>query len=157
MKIEHWKSRMHHPGEQLNYKNLLGACLGNEGRPENLQHCDTRKGHRGLHWNPADPTHHIETRVRYESDGTIRSDELEFDGQLNDVLNLNIAHIRNSRKGVLTSILDWWKQEKELLRGPVPRARFERKRDMYIGGNDNLSPYCQVAVWWLEQRLLKMA
>ena len=26
MKIEHWKCRADHPDEQLNYRNLLGAC-----------------------------------------------------------------------------------------------------------------------------------
>ena len=28
MKIEHWWCRAHHSGEQLNYRNLLGACRG---------------------------------------------------------------------------------------------------------------------------------
>ena len=42
------------------------------GSRAHLQHCDTRKGDRDLQWNPADPAHHIETRVRYELDGSIR-------------------------------------------------------------------------------------
>src|SRR5438552_2616590 len=43
MKIEHWRSQTGYPSEQLNYGNLLGACLGNEGKPRRLQHCDTFK------------------------------------------------------------------------------------------------------------------
>src|SRR5262245_3620021 len=44
MKIEHWRSQAHYPDEQLNYQNLLGACLGGgEGKPSHFQHCDTRK------------------------------------------------------------------------------------------------------------------
>ena len=31
MKIEHWLCQAHHAGEQLNYRNLLGACLGKQG------------------------------------------------------------------------------------------------------------------------------
>ena len=79
MKIEHWQCQARYPAEQLNYRNLLGACLGGDGQPPHLQHCDTRKGDRDLQWNPADPAHHIETRVRYELDGTIRSDDAVFD------------------------------------------------------------------------------
>jgi len=156
MKIEHWRSQAHYPGEQLNYRNLLGACLGGEGQPWSLQHCDTRKGDRDLQWNPADSAHRIEVRVRYELDGSIRSDDAEFDRQLNQVLNLNLAVLKNNRKGALTAILDWWKSEKERIRGPVAREQFERERERFAAGAGRLAPYCQVVVWWLEQRLFRM-
>lgn len=156
MKIEHWHSQAHHPREQLNYRNLLGACLGGEGQPWHLQHCDTRKGDRDLRWNPAEPLHHIEARVRYELDGSIKSEDAEFDRQLNQVLNLNLPVLRNNRKGALTAILDWWKREKGRIHGPVTRAQFERKRERYTAAAGQLAPYCQVVVWWLEQRLFRM-
>ena len=66
MKIEHWLCQAYYSREQLSYKNLLGACLGGEGQPGNKQHCDTRKGNQALRWNPAEPAHQIEARVRYE-------------------------------------------------------------------------------------------
>ena len=157
MKIEHWKCRSHHPDEQLNYRNLLGACLGGLGQPIHLQHCDTRKGNRDLEWNPADPAHHIETRIRYELDGSIHADDADFDGQLNAVLNLNIPVLRNNRKGVLDEVLNWWKREKGRIGCPVPRNRLVRERDKHVASNGERPPYCQVAVWWLEQRLAGMA
>ena len=156
MKIEHWRCQARHVGEQLNYRNLLGACLGGQGQPAHLQHCDTRKGDRDLQWNPADPAHHIETRIRYEADGVIRSDDASFDSELADVLNLNLQRLKNNRKGVRDGILDWWTQEKARLRGPVPRARLERERDRRINGSGDLQPFSQVAVWLLEQRLARM-
>ena len=94
MKIEHWLCQAYHSTEQLNYKNLLGACLGGEGQPGNKQHCDTRKGNKALIWNPADPSHHIESRVRYELNGSIHGDGATFDDQLNDVLNLNLPQLK---------------------------------------------------------------
>jgi uncharacterized protein (TIGR02646 family) len=154
MKIEHWQCQSRFPVEQLNYRNLLGACLGGDGQPPHLQHCDTRKGDRDLRWNPADPTHHIETRLRYEADGSIRSDDAGFNSELDDVLNLNLPRLKNNRKGVLDGVLGWWRHEKG--RGPVPRPRFERERDRRVGGAGDLEPFCQVAVWWLEQRLARM-
>lgn len=156
MKIEHWRSLSHYPKEQLNYQNLLGACLGGDGKPARKQHCDTRKRDSNLKWNPAQPTHHIETRIRYESDGSIRSDEAVFDRQLNKVLNLNLAILKNNRKSLLDAVLEWWKHEKALFNGPVPRSRIDQKRNKYLNGSGDLLPYCQVVVWWLDKRLARM-
>ena len=155
MKIEHWQSQASRK-RQLDYGNLLGACLGGEGQPGYLQHCDTRKGDRNLRWNPADPLHYIEERIRYESDGLISADDVDFNQQLNEVLNLNLRLLRNNRKGVLLAVLDWWKNEKHRIRGPVPRKRFLGERDKHVSGTGELRPYSQVAVWWLDQRLAKM-
>jgi len=154
MKVEHWRCQTGHPAEQLSYRNLLGACLGGGGQPPHLQHCDTRKGDRDLQWNPADPAHHIETRLRYELDGSIRSDEPGFAAELDAVLNLNLPWLKNNRKGVIDGVLGWWRHEKN--RGRVPRARFERERARRVAEGENLPPFCQVAVWWLEQRLARM-
>ncbi len=156
MKIEHWRSQSRYRGEQLNYRNLLGACLGGHGQPRHLQHCDTRKSELDLQWNPADPAHHIETRLRYEVDGNIRSDDAGFNAQLENVLNLNLHLLRNTRKGLLDAILDWWHREKARLRGPVPRDRFENERARRTDGEGELEPFCQVVVWWLDQRLARM-
>ena len=157
MKIEHWKCQRHYRSDELKYRNLLGACLGGQGKPERLQHCDTRKGDSNVKWNPADPVHHIETRIRYELDGSIRSDEGEFDSQLNDVLNLNLPELKNSRKHLLDAVLHWWKREKARIGGPVSVDGLIRIRDQHVGGEGELSPYCQVVVWWLEQRLARRA
>jgi len=157
MKVEHWRPQNPYHDQQLEYRNLLGACLGGEGLPFRLQHCDTRKGNQLLLWNPADPNHHIDTRIRYEPNGNIRSNEDEFDAQLNQVLNLNLVWLKNNRAGILTSILDWWK----LCARHLPRARqrrlLKRERDLRAAGNGELDPYCQVAVWWLEQRLARIS
>lgn len=156
MKVEHWKCQDRYPSEQLNYRNLLGACLGGHGQPQALQHCDTRKGNNNLQWNPADPSHHIETRVRYDPDGMIRSDDTTFDTELNEVLNLNLPFLKNNRKGVYDAVLAWWKREKNQLHSPVPRERLVRERNRNVTGNGVLAPYCQVTVWLLNQKLARM-
>lgn len=156
MKIEHWRCQASNAAEQLNYQNLLGACLGGPGQPAHLQHCDTSKGDQDLEWNPAVPSHHIETRIRYELDGSIHADDAVFDNQLNQVLNLNLPLLKNNRKGILDAVLDWWKREKVRIGGPVPRDRFGRERDRHIAGNAELAPFCQVAVWWLDQKVARM-
>jgi hypothetical protein len=136
---------------------VLGACLGGDGQPPQLQHCDTRKGDSDLQWNPAEAAHHIETRFRYELDGSIRADDAHFNDQLDQVLNLNLPLFKNNRRGSLDAVLDWWRRERARIGGPVPRERFVRERDKYIAGNGEIAPFCPVAVWWLGQRLARMA
>lgn len=153
MKIEHWRCQRRHQNRELDYRNLLAACTGGEGRRGGDQHCDTKKGDRDLRWNPADPAHRVETRLRYELDGTIRSDDAEFDEQLNGVLNLNFRVLKNNRKGVWDAFSEWWRRERGRAQGPVSRERIERERERWSGGSGDLRPYCQVAIWLLTQRL----
>ena len=152
MKIEHWQCQARYPYEQLSYRNLLGACLGGQGQPTSKQYCDTRKGDLDIRWNPAEPQHQIESRIRYDSDGTIRSNDPDFDQELNDVLNLNLPRLKNNRKSVLTAILDWWRQNQ-----PIPHERIEREIQQRSGAdaNRNLQPYSQVAVYWLREQLAR--
>ncbi|WP_419937389.1 retron system putative HNH endonuclease [Candidatus Palauibacter sp.] len=160
VKIEHWRCQSNYPDRQLDYRNLLAACQGRigylGGQPTHLQHCDTKKGDSDLQWNPADPAHRVETRIRYRVDGSICSDDVTFNDELNEVLNLNLPLLKNNRVGVLDGVLGWWKKTKAEIRGPVPRDRFIRERDRQVGGDGDLAEYCQVAVWWLEQRLARM-
>ena len=149
MKIEHWKCREDFPTEQLNYKNLLGACLGNQGLPPNMQHCDTRKGRAMLLYNPADPTHHIESRIRYLENGEILSNESTFNDQLNDVLNLNLPILKNGRKSVVIAMADWLKRQSQ----PVPRQVIEIEIFRLKNQAGKLNPYSQVAIWWLSEQL----
>lgn len=158
MKIEHWRCQSRHEELELAYSNLLAACLGGHAQPEDKQHCDTRKGERDLKFNPAEMAHRIEQRIRFDLDGTISSDDADFDAQLNDVLNLNLPLLKNRRSGVLTAILDWWKIEKARLRGPVPAVRLARERARRAGdGAGHIAPFHPVAVWWLDQRLARSA
>lgn len=157
MKIEHWQSQEEHPTEQLVYQNLLGGCLGGKGQPPDRQHCDTLKGRRDLTFNPANPTHHIETRITYSLDGSIHSNDADFDRELEEVLNLNLDQFKNNRKSMLDVVLAWWKDEKRRLRGPIPRAHIEQEIERHAGGNGALQPYSRIAVWWLEQKLAGMA
>ena len=157
MKVEHWRCQSRFPGDQLEYGNLLGSCQGGEGQPRSRQHCDTRKGDNDLRWNPANRHHAVNMRIYYDSDGGIRSPDAGFDAELDEVLNLNLRVLKTSRKRIRERILDWWKLEKRRLRGPVPRERFEKERERRVGDASDLQPFCQVAVWWLDQRLKKMA
>lgn len=151
MRVEHWHCQDSYPGEQLVYANLLAACMGNEGQPRKLEHCDKRKGNSDLSRNPADPAYQIEDLIRYKGDGTIVSDNQAFDRELNDVLNLNVAFLRNSRKAALEGLTSSFR------RGRLRRDTLERRLREWNGESHSgeLQPYCQVIVYWLRKRLAR--
>jgi uncharacterized protein (TIGR02646 family) len=147
IKIEHWQSQTSYPALQLTYANLLGACLGGKNGKPDQQHCDTRKGDKDLMWNPSNPAHAIETRVKYQNDGKIRSDDSAFDDQLNIVLGLNVPFLVNNRKGALASVLKWWQ-----LKRPSP-AQVQARIQKIDNGICELEAFSPVAVWFLKRKL----
>ena len=151
MKIEHWQCISKFPERQLDYRNLLAACLGGEGERRRYEHCDTRKADRCLLWNPADSSHHVESRIAYGTDGSIKSTDVAFDRQLNDDLNLNLRTIKGGRRGSLAGILDWWRKTATGDRS-VSRRRLE-KRIRQLTDATSMDPYSPVAIWWLRKRL----
>jgi uncharacterized protein (TIGR02646 family) len=152
MKIEHWHCQDRYPAEQLDYRNLLGACLGNEGQSRRHQHCDTRKGNDDLSRNPANPMHRVEDLMRFQADGRVASDDPTFDAELNDVLNLNEAFLRRNRKDVLdgfTGALGRY--------GEIPATKLNEWLRDWNGESHRgeLRPFCQVVVYWLRKRLAR--
>jgi len=153
MKIEHWAPQggaaTHH--RQLDWKNLLGACKGNEGMPPRAQHCDTRKGDVPLTVSPTDPN--CEQRLRFLPDGTVASDDPAIDNDLNQTLNLNYAVLKNNRRAVLDALLTT--MERKYPGRPWPGAAMERELAQLQQFDEQgmLRPYCQVPIYWLKKRL----
>ncbi len=154
MKIAHWHSQSLHPDEQLDYMNLLGACMGNQGKDldPRVQHCDTRQRDRDIKWNPANPDHRIEEKVSYLfSTGEIFSYDDEFNQQINEVLNLNEATLVARRKFALDSF------RKSLEKRHFPPRVLEQKLREWNGEthSGNLESDCQIIVCWLRKRLAR--
>jgi len=150
MKIEHWQCQADYPARQLDFSNLLGACLGGQGRPEREQHCDTRKGNNGLCFSVCDPAHPIERKIRFLGDGTISSDDVTVDEEIKVVLNLNLPRLVSNRRGVLMAFQD------RLGKG----ARLDPARELskWDGGQPgDLPEFAQVVVYWLQKKLAKDA
>jgi len=152
MKIEHWHSRSGFPQEELDYENLLGACLGNKGKQRTEEHCDTKKGERNLSRNPANPSHDVERWITYLGDGTISSSDPAFDRELNDVLNLNLPFLKNNRKQTLDAFT------KSLGKRTYSPRNFEYLLKKWNGELDteDLNLFCQVIVYWLRKKLARV-
>jgi uncharacterized protein (TIGR02646 family) len=150
MKIEHWQCQADHPGRQLDFGNLLGACFGGHARPEREQHCDTRKGNNALCFSVCDPAHPIERQIRFLGDGTIKSDDVDIDEALNTILNLNLSRLMSNRKAVLAAF------QQRLQDG----RSFDPARELpkWDGGEPGeLSEFAQVVVYWLRKKQARAA
>jgi uncharacterized protein (TIGR02646 family) len=153
MKIEHWHSQRHYESEQLDYSNLLGACMGNEGQRPESQHCDTRKRDRSLSRSPANGNHRVDALVRFLPDGRVASDDVNFDVELNDVLNLNFSRLKENRKEVLRGFLEGLSKSGELQRAELEKLLQEWNGISHAG---ELRPFCQVVVYWIRKRLARL-
>jgi len=151
MKVEHWHCQSRYPGEQLQYQNLLACCKGNESEKPGKQHCDTRKGDVDILYNPANPEHHNRLQIRFEGDGTIRSDDTVFDDQINCILNLNYSRLQRNRKEVIASVHKGLNRNSETRPNAEIRRLIEKWNTPDACGH--LREYCGVAIYYLQKRL----
>jgi uncharacterized protein (TIGR02646 family) len=153
MKIEHWASQTAPSTRerQLDWKNLLGACCGNEGKPLRDQHCDTRKGETSITVNPTEER--CEHLVRFLADGTVESGDPTVQEDLTQTLNLNYVRLKNNRRAVLDSLRE--SMERKYPGATWTKEAMERQLAelQQPDAHGRLSEYCQVAIYWLTKRL----
>ncbi|MFO0644233.1 MAG: retron system putative HNH endonuclease [Polyangiaceae bacterium] len=153
MKVEHWQCQDSYPDRQLDYSNMLGVCYGGEGQPLADQHCDTRKAWKALKFNPADASHSIEKRVHFNVDGTIESNDGEFNEQLSEILGLNIPVLKNQRLAVIDGLAAWLREYHRQHHRRPDVATLQRQRNRHLSPTGDLAPFAPVAAWWIDQRL----
>jgi len=151
VKIEHWHCQAKYPNEQLDYKNMLVVCKGNEGQSQENQHCDTYKANQDLTFNPANLPHNIESKIKYLGNGTILSDDEVLNNELDTVLNLNYSMLKENRKKVLDGIC------KALNHKNGTRTKTELSNFLKKWQNKNeqgkFNEYCGVAIYYLKKKI----
>jgi len=150
-RIEHWHSRASHQDKQLDYGNLLAACCGNRGNPPEDQYCDVRKGDQDILYNPAHADHDVQSKIKYLGNGIIKSTDVMFDKQLDEVLNLNFSRLRANRSAVMQGVKDALAQRGGQATGGQLRKDIQRWKASNSDGE--LKEYCQVAIYFLNKRL----
>ncbi|MEG4626793.1 hypothetical protein Q5691_21230, partial [Microcoleus sp. w1-18aA5] len=131
--------------------NLLGACRGGKGQNKDKQHCDTKKGNLDLTFNPADPSHNVEGKIRFLADGKVVSNDRQFDKEINEVLNLNEKALVGNRQAVLKAF------RKGLIQKQPSDADIRKELRKWNGDNGGeLEPFCQVVVYYLRKKIDRM-
>lgn len=156
--IEHYKSQELHPHLQLDFTNMLGVCNGNAGKPPSLLHCDKGRPEKStLIITPL--SKNCENLIKYDSDGTIYSDDMDIHKDLDKILNLNVAHLKHNRRSTLEDVINRMKRFFPKKKGES-WTKSEIKNEMKfwetIDEDKNLNPYCQIAIFYLQNKLKRL-
>jgi uncharacterized protein (TIGR02646 family) len=155
MKIEHFIPQSDkEEGEklQLVYRNLLGACLGNEGQPKHLQHCDTHKANQKITINPT--LQNCEYLIKFDANGKVSSDNFEINKDLNETLNLNTESLIENRRQALDSALQELANKNSIA---WTKEILQREIDKWNAVNDEkYKPYCQIVIFYLKKKLTQV-
>ncbi len=154
MKIEHWASQDHHPHRQLDYSNLLGACMGGQGSPRRQQHCDTAKGNEDLSINPADPRHACSELFTYLPNGKIEA--AGGDPRVArdiEILALNQPRLMAGRRAIIEEVTGEVVRSKRRL--PATKLLGMAAKLEEPDASGNLRPFCRAGAFWLARQARK--
>ena len=163
-RIEHWAPQSKFDGTQagkpdlrLIYRNLMATCRGNEGKPEDQEHCDKRKGNQEITINPIDPS--CEEKIYYGSGGELLAydpaiqEEIGIDDNQKGILNLNSQTLRDNRFSALQAKYDLMKRQKpeaewkkQFIQNNIDRANSTNKKGYY-------PEYVSFILYFLSKRL----
>lgn len=150
MKVEHYVPRS--AINDLVYSNLLAVCKGNEGKGPLEQTCDTQKGNQLLTLNPQNPLH-MQT-IKYSRNGTISSENLAWNSEINNILNLNCkkGHLINERRRTLDAFKEVLSKQYKHDFKKVPLSKMLNN---YINKKNTgpYPPYVGIIIWYLQDRI----
>lgn len=145
VKIEHYVARTEE--NELDYKNLLAVCKGNEGEPFENQTCDTRKGSQEIKINPQENRDIL--TIGYTNDGRIKSTNKDYQKDFDDTLNLNSTlGLVSLRKSALDSL----KRKLYERKAHLTRETIEKIYNKYLEANIKES-YVGILLWYLQKKL----
>ena len=147
-KIEHFLCQDDNKDEELNYKNMLLACSGQQGSPYRLQTCDTRKKNLILRHSPYSPTRNIENLIKYKSNGEIYSTDDIFNTELETVLNLNVKNLKDNRRVIYEELQNRIRIEGKKRGNKALQKNFleTEKAKLLSLKNGKFSEFCMVGV-----------
>lgn len=154
MKIEHFACQTDNEDLQLDYNNMLGCCMGGHGKEHQFQHCDTRKQDGIIKFSPSNPNDKYSLKISYDRNGVINSEDVEFNEELNKILNLNLEFLKNNRKAVLEQLYESFKRIKGIA---TKKDCEEILLKFSTPSNGKLPPYCGVAIYYINKKIAKFS
>jgi hypothetical protein len=85
-------------------------------------------------------------------DGKVESSDIQFNKEIDEVLNLNAASLVRNRKGVIDAF------RQGLIQRQPSDADLRRELRKWNGDNGgDLDPFCQVVVYYLRKKIARMS
>ena len=145
VKIEHYVAR--NEENELEYKNLLAVCKGNDTEPFEKQTCDTRKGKEEININPQKNSDIL--NISYTSNGEIKSSNSDYQKDFDDTLNLNdVFGLVKARKEALNSLKRSLSKSKTHLTEDTIRRIYTRYSEAEIKES-----YVGILLWYLQKKM----
>lgn len=150
-RVEHILSREFHADKKLDYSNMVICCPGHIGGDD---HCDRNKQSQDVSFSLFDDS--FISTLSYKTDGEIVSTNVQYNMEINKVLNLNTPLLKENRKstweGVKQSLIKnqgnkpWSKPALEKCLGKYRSMRNFDGKLKYI-------PYCGIVIYFLEKKI----
>lgn len=158
-KIEHFLCQTDNSDKELDYKNMLIACMGGEGTRKGLQTCDTRKRNAILSINPTNASRNIDNLIKYKSNGEIYSTDDTLNEELKSVLNLNLKRLVENRRIVYEEVQNRIRIEGQKQGNKVLPKKFleDEKAKLLKMNKGKFKEYCMVGVYLINKKLEKIA
>lgn len=140
----------------IDYNNMLAVCGGNIYRAHRKSEltCDKHRENIPLTVNPRNE--HSVAKICYKGDGTIYSDDLGINRDLDKTLNLNCEAtlFKQNRKRVLDVV----KQTifKKFAGNEIPKRQLENMLIKLESKNDGkYEAFCGIAIWYLRKKIAR--
>lgn len=159
VKIEHFSNQKQYSERALDYRNMLVACTGGQGKPQKQQTCDAHKADQKLTFDPTDNDKNIEDFIRYTADGRIFSENKALDRELNSCLNLNNEALIEVRQVLYKRVTEAIRKEgKKLGSKPLKTSFLKNSKEEYLDKNaeGKYKPFCMVGVYVVNKYLKKL-
>jgi uncharacterized protein (TIGR02646 family) len=153
MRIEHFKPEDQYNGSNgmpnllLAYENYLGVCLGNQNGLKHLYHCDKSKENTVIEICPHD--FGMMQKIKFATDGSIFTDYEQYNKEINEILCLNLEHLKKERKAIISALRKILSKEKI-----VTKSFLQKQISAWQKIEEGkLKPFNQVAIYYLEKRI----
>ena len=143
MRIAHRTPQSVDPSQDLNWRNLLAACLGNEGNTPT--HCDVAQHNTPLQLDPTQAQHCA--TLRFERARLVSSNPV-FAHEIDSVLQLNSKLLCDRREEALDKYISAWFAG----RSSVPRTVLERMKAA-LDTPGELPAYVSYLQSWLNRHI----
>ena len=159
MKIEHWLPESQcSEAQKLDFRNMLGVCMGNAGHKEAETTCDSHRHDKPLKINPLDK--HLVQQIKYETrTGRIFSDDQQIDDDLNHTLNLNYGgsdfSLCSNRHNALEVCLEKLRELTKGKSGTWSRTVLQKMLKSYENKDKEgkYREYSGIVIWYLKKKL----
>lgn len=150
MKIEHFHSQYAFSELQLDFRNLLASCKGNENSDLKEFHCDKSKKEKLISLNPTNES--MMRQIKFGRGGQITVLNELWQKEIDEILNLNVETLRIQRQSVYKGVTRFLQKE---FGGANPtKAVLNKKIKSWAEKkNGKFEPFCSVAVYFLTKAL----